>query len=74
MFFAQKIFNYITLILAVITILSCAYVVITKSSSFICLILLILTLIFNAISRVYNNKNINLTKEDKEFLNNLKCK
>lgn len=74
MYILQKIFNYITLILAVITIIMCFYVVITKKSSLICLLLLILTLIFNSISRIYNNKNMNLTKEDKELLEDLKNK
>ena len=74
MFASQKFFNYITLSLAVITVLTSVYVIIAKKSTFICLILLILTLIFNSISRVYNNKNIDLTKEDKELLENMKKK
>lgn len=74
MYAIQKFFNYITLVLAVITVISCIYVIIAKKSAFICLILLILTLIFNSISRVYNDKNMDLTKEDKELLENLKKK
>lgn len=72
MYAVQKFFNYITLVLAVLTVGSCIYVVITHKSSLICLLLLILTFIFNAISRIYNNRNMNLTKKDKEMLENLK--
>ena len=74
MYTIQKFFNYITFILAIITVLSCFYVAYTKKSTLICLLLLILTLIFNTISRIYNNKNMNLTKKDKEMLKDLKNK
>ncbi len=72
MYKLQKFFNYMTLILAVVTVISCFYVTYAKKSYFICVLLLILTLIFNSISRVYNNKDIDLTKEDKVLLEDLK--
>ena len=74
MFAMQKFFNYITLVLAIITVGSCIYVIIKKKNVGICLVLLILTLILNSISRVYNNKNMNLTKKDREVLDNIKKK
>ncbi len=74
MFAMQKFFNYITLVLAIITVGTCIYVIIAKKNVGICLVLLILTLILNSISRVYNNKNMNLTKKDREVLDNIKKK
>ena len=76
MYALQKFFNYITLICAALTVGISIYCIVTHKNSGICLILLILTLILNSISRVYNDKNMNLTKEDKEFLgiNNKKNK
>lgn len=68
MYALQKFFNYITLACAVLTVGSCIYCIIFHKRAFFCLILLILTLILNSISRVYNDRNMNLTKEDKEFL------
>lgn len=72
MYKVQQFFNYITLILAIITVVVCMYSIIEKRRMYICFSLMILTLIFNGISRVYNEKSMNLTKDDKKMLSKLK--
>ena len=72
MYKTQQFFNYITLILAVITVVVCMYSIIEKRRMYIFFSLMILTLIFNGISRVYNEKIMNLTKDDKKMLSKLK--
>lgn len=68
MFFVQKFFNYFTLILAICTIGLCIYTVIKKTNPGACIILMSITIIFNTISRIYNNRNVDLKKEDLEML------
>lgn len=73
MFNKSKIFNYITLFFGLVTIGVTIYSIITNKSSLFSIIFLVITLIFYYISRKLNNKNINLTKEDKEMLDNIKA-
>ncbi|MEG1990000.1 MAG: hypothetical protein RR136_03305 [Clostridia bacterium] len=68
----NKLFNYITLFFAVLTILASIYSIITKTNPILGIILLVITLVFNYISKKINDKNINLTKEDKLMLEKLK--
>lgn len=72
MYKIQQFFNYLTLILAVITVSLSIYCIIEKRRMYICFSLMILTLVFNGISRVYNEKIMNLTKDDKKMLSKLK--
>lgn len=72
MYKVQQFFNYLTLILAILTVGFSIYSLIEKKRLTICLILLLLTLLFNEISRIYNKQNMNLTKSDKELLEKLK--
>lgn len=72
MYKIQQFFNYLTLILAVITVSLSIYCIIEKRRMYICFSLMILTLIFNGISRVYNEKSMNLTKDEKKMLSKLK--
>lgn len=69
MYALQKFFNYITLIMAILTVGVSIYGIVQHQKMLLPLILLILTFVLNSISKIYNEKNINLTKEDKEFLN-----
>lgn len=72
MYKIQQLFNYVTLILAVITVVICMYSIIEKRKMYIAFSLMILTIVFNGISRIYNKRSMNLTKRDKEMLNDLK--
>ena len=71
MYAAKKLFNYLTIVLAVATIISCFIAWHNNQRSYISLILLILTFILNLISRSLNDKDLNLTKDDKEMLEKL---
>lgn len=64
----QKVFNYITVIFAILTIA----LAITSNNYVYSIISLILTLIVGFFSRKFNNEVTKLTKKDKEFLENTK--
>ena len=68
----RKAFNYLTLILAIITIFMAISVYRNDESPVLCLVVLAITLISNHISRKYNEAGINLNKKDKELLEKLK--
>ncbi|MEG2645950.1 MAG: hypothetical protein RSA08_02845 [Clostridia bacterium] len=70
MLYKEKFLNYLSLILAVITIILAMYSYVTKRSIFPSGILLILTLTISSISRYMNDKSINLNKKDMENLEN----
>lgn len=64
----QKAFNYLTLILAIMTLFTALFAIETKKDMVICTIMLVITIIFYLISNKYNNQNIKLTKEDREAI------
>ena len=64
----QKAFNYLTLILAIMTLFTTLFAIETKKDMVICTIMLVITIIFYLISNKYNNQNIKLTKEDREAI------
>lgn len=70
----SQFFNYLTLILAIITICLAIWTIVNKTSPIICIILMCIMLISNHISKKINDKNNNLTKEDKDILDKLKNK
>jgi amino acid permease len=67
----RQVLNYITIIFSVSTISMAIYSVHTKKDVILCTIMLIITIILNWISNIYVKKEINLTKKDKEALDNL---
>lgn len=70
--YKRQALNYITIIFAISTIGMAVYVVKTKENVIWCSIMLIITLISNFISNKLNEKDINLTKGDKELLNKIR--
>ena len=64
----QKAFNYLTLILAIMTLFTALFAIETKKDMVICTIMLVITIIFYLISNKYNNQNIKLKKEDREAI------
>lgn len=64
----QNAFNYLTLILAIMTLFTALFAIETKKDMVICTIMLVITIIFYLISNKYNNQNIKLTKEDREAI------
>ena len=64
----QKAFNYLTLILAIMTLFTALFAIETKKDMVICTIMLVITIIFYLIGNKYNNQNIKLTKEDREAI------
>ena len=64
----KKAFNYLTLILAIMTLFTALFAIETKKDMVICTIMLVITIIFYLISNKYNNQNIKLTKEDREAI------
>lgn len=67
----QKTFNYLTLILAIITIFMVVSAVKNGDKKWPCVCMLVITLCFNYVSRRYNDEIINLKRKDKEFLNEI---
>ncbi len=67
----QKTFNYITLILAILTIFMAISTVRNNSNRFYTVIMLLITLFFYFISKKYNNNILNLKNEDKQILEKL---
>lgn len=65
----SSIINYITLILAIITIGSAFYTIYFHLDKIYSILLLILTLIFSIISRSINESEINLSTKDREEIN-----
>lgn len=64
----QKAFNYLTLILATITIFMAISTVQNNYEKIYPFIMLIITVIFYIISKRYNDDIINLKKQDREML------
>lgn len=64
----SSIINYITLILAIITIVSVFYTIYFELNKIYSVLLLILTLLFSFMSRKINESEMNLKKEDREEL------
>lgn len=64
----QKTFNYITLILAIITIFMVISASRNNDSVWPCIAMLVITLVFSYISRKYNDKILYMSKKDKEAL------
>lgn len=67
----QKIFNYITLILAIMTIFMVVSTSQNNESRWPCVIMLLITLVFSYISRKYNDKILYIRKKDKEQLDKI---
>jgi len=64
----QKAFNYLTLILATITIFMAISTVQNNSEKIYPLIMLFITIIFYIISKRYNDDIVNLKKQDRKML------
>ncbi|MDO4283607.1 MAG: hypothetical protein Q4D02_08240 [Clostridia bacterium] len=64
----SNIINYITLILAILTIVAVFYTVYFELNKIYSILLLILTFIFSMMSRKINESEMNLKKEDREEL------
>ena len=64
----QKVFNYITVIFAVLTII----LAIASDNHIYSIISLMITFIIGFFSRKFNNEITRLTKKDKDFLENSK--
>lgn len=62
----SNIINYITLILAIITIGCVFYTICFKLNKIYSILLLILTLVFSIMSRKINDSETNLSKKDRE--------
>lgn len=62
----SNIINYITLILAIITIGCVFYTICFKLNKIYSILLLILTLVFSIMSRKINESETNLSKKDRE--------
>lgn len=68
----QKIFNYVTLLLASLTILIAISSKNNNTVLICCSVMISVTLIFNIVSNKCNEDFKKLTKEDEEFLKNAK--
>lgn len=63
-----KIWDYLTLLSAILTIVAAGLNIIEKTSSWFPVVLLLLTLILRTISTKINEKELKLKKEEKEIL------
>ena len=70
--YKRQVLNYITIILAISTVGMAIYSVKTKRDYILCSVMLLVTIISNSFSRKCNDKDIDLTKEDKLMLEDLK--
>lgn len=64
----QQTFNYITLTLALITIIMAIYTVTNENSRIPCAIMLAITVIFHFISKRFNEDSVKLKQEEREAL------
>ena len=62
----SSIINYITLILAIVTIGSVFYTIFFKLNNIYVVLFLVLTIIFSLLSRKVNERETNLSKKDRE--------
>jgi len=69
--YKRQALNYITIVLAISTIGMAIYNIRTKENIIWCVCFLCLTLVVNYISNKENEKDIEIKKEDKEFLNEI---
>lgn len=69
--YKKKLFNYITIICAISLIGMSLYSLKTKKDYILCSIMLVITLVCNYYSNRLNEKDIDLTKEDKDMLEKL---
>lgn len=67
----QKTFNYITFILAVITIFMVVSTSRNNGSIWPCVVMLVITFIFSVLSRRYNDEMLYMNKKDKEALSQI---
>lgn len=67
----QKTFNYITLILAIITIFMVISANRNNTSIFPCVVMLVITFIFCLISKKYNDEILYMNKKDKEVISEI---
>lgn len=72
--YKRQALNYITIVLAISTIGMAIYTIKTKENVIFCSIMLVITLIPNYISNKISERDINLTKEDRELLDKIKHK
>lgn len=70
--YKRKTLNYITIILAISTVGMAIYSVKTKRDYILCGVMLVITIISNFLSNKVNDKDVELTKEDKKMLEDLK--
>lgn len=70
----SQVFNYITLILAILTILTSIWSIIKNTNPLLSISSMCAMLVFYFISKKINEKEIMLTKNEKEFLSNIKNK
>lgn len=70
--YKRKLLNYITIICAISTVGMALYSSRTIKNNIMCFVMLIITITVNYFSNKCNEKDIDLTKEDKEKLEKLK--
>ena len=70
--YKRKALNYITIVFAISTIGIAIYSIKSKKDYILCSVMLIITIICNFMSNKVNDKDIDLTKEDKKMLENFK--
>lgn len=70
--YKRQALNYITIVLAISTIGMAIYTVKTKENIIWCSVMIVITLISNYISNRINEKDIELSKEDKEVIERIK--
>lgn len=64
----QQTFNYITLTLALITIIMAIYTVTNDNNRIPCAIMLAITILFHFISKRFNEDSVKLKQEEREVL------
>jgi hypothetical protein len=70
----SQMFNYLTLIFAIITICLAVVTIIYKFNSIFSIICMIVTLIFSSTSRKINEKESELTEEERALFSNINKK
>lgn len=70
--YKRQALNYITIVFAISTIGMAIYSVRTRNSIILCTVMLIITMVSNYFSNKINDKDVDLTKEDKELLEKLR--
>ncbi|MDD3303850.1 MAG: hypothetical protein PHP54_02940 [Clostridia bacterium] len=64
----QKAFNYLTLVLAIVTLYTAIFAINTQKDMIICTAMLVLTIICYLISNKFNKQSTKLSKKDREAI------